>query len=96
MSARVHPYDLRRSSISEILSDRHRSEGRALDSFAHRVLPALLTASFPNVVTASAPVYPFACVCGMMVLQLVPVRLIVPEARGRSLKAVPCGLGGAA
>jgi sugar porter (SP) family MFS transporter len=82
--------------ISEIFPNRHRAEGQALGSFTHWVFAALLTTFFPKMVTAFAPGYVFAFFSAMMVLQLVWVRLMVPETKGRSLEAIQRDLGGRA
>jgi sugar porter (SP) family MFS transporter len=74
--------------ISEIFPNRHRAEGQALGSFTHWVFAALLTTFFPQMVTAFAPGYVFLFFCSMMVLQLVWVRLAVPETKGRSLEDI--------
>lgn len=79
--------------ISEIFPNRHRAEGQALGSFTHWVFAALLTTFFPKMVTAFAPGYVFLFFCGMMVLQLVWVRLMVPETKGRSLEQIERDLG---
>ena len=82
--------------ISEIFPNRHRAEGQALGSFTHWVFAALLTTFFPRMVAAFAPGYVFAFFSAMMVLQLVWVRLMVPETKGRSLEAIQRDLGGRA
>ena len=82
--------------ISEIFPNRHRAEGQALGSFTHWIFAALLTTFFPKMVTAFAPGYVFAFFSGMMVLQLVWVRLMVPETKGRSLEAIQRELRGSA
>jgi MFS transporter, SP family, arabinose:H+ symporter len=46
-------------------------------------------------VTVFAPGYVFAFLSGVMVLQLVWVRLMVPATKGRSLEAIQRDLGGA-
>jgi sugar porter (SP) family MFS transporter len=79
--------------ISEIFPNRHRAEGQALGSGTHWVFAALITTFFPKMVTAFAPGYVFAFFSGMMVLQLVWVRLMVPETKGRSLEAIQRELG---
>lgn len=79
--------------ISEIFPNRHRAEGQALGSFTHWVFAALLTTFFPKMVTAFAPGYVFLFFCGMMVLQLVWVRLMVPETKGISLEDMQHKLG---
>ena len=74
--------------ISEIFPNRHRAEGQALGSFTHWVFAALLTSFFPQMVTSFAPGYVFLFFAGMMVLQLVWVRLMVTETKGRSLEEI--------
>jgi MFS transporter, SP family, arabinose:H+ symporter len=79
--------------ISEIFPNRHRAEGQALGSFTHWIFAALLTTFFPKMVTALAPGYVFLFFCGMMVLQLVWVKLMVPETKGISLEDMQRKLG---
>jgi len=79
--------------ISEIFPNRHRAEGQALGSFTHWIFAALLTTFFPKMVTAFAPGYVFLFFCGMMVLQLVWVKLMVPETKGVSLEQMQHKLG---
>lgn len=79
--------------ISEIFPNRHRAEGQALGSFTHWIFAALLTTFFPQMVTAFAPGYVFLFFCGMMVLQLVWVKLMVPETKGVSLEDMQHKLG---
>ncbi|HYW52160.1 MAG TPA: sugar porter family MFS transporter [Gemmatimonadaceae bacterium] len=79
--------------ISEIFPNRHRAEGQALGSFTHWIFAALLTTFFPSMVTAFAPGYVFLFFCFMMCLQLLWVRFMVPETKGRSLEAIQAQLG---
>jgi len=79
--------------ISEIFPNRHRAEGQALGSFTHWVFAALLTTFFPKMVTAFSPGYVFLFFCGMMVLQLVWVKLMVPETKGVPLEEMQRKLG---
>ena len=79
--------------ISEIFPNRHRAEGQALGSFTHWIFAALLTTFFPKMVTAFAPGYVFLVFCFMMVLQLVWVKFMVPETKGRSLEEIQRDLG---
>jgi MFS family permease len=72
--------------ISEIFPNRHRAEGQALGSFTHWMFAALLTTAFPVMVEAMAPGFIFLLFCGMMLLQLVWVRLMVPETKGVPLE----------
>jgi MFS family permease len=82
--------------ISEIFPNRHRAEGQALGCATHWIFAALLTTFFPRMVAAFAPGYVFAFFAGMMVLQLLWVRLMVPETKGRSLEAIQRELGASA
>ncbi len=79
--------------ISEIFPNRHRAEGQALGSFTHWMFAALLTTFFPGMVSAFAPGYVFLFFCGMMVLQLVWVRFMMPETKGISLEQMQHELG---
>lgn len=79
--------------IAEIFPDRHRAEGQALGSFTHWILAALLTTAFPKVVTAFSPGSVFLFFCGMMVLQLVWVKCMVPETKGIALEDMQKRLG---
>ena len=79
--------------LSEIFPNRHRAEGQALGSFTHWLFAALLTSFFPQMVTSFSPGYVFLFFCGMMVLQLLWVKLMVPETKGVSLEAIQHRLG---
>jgi len=79
--------------ISEIFPNRHRAEGQALGSFTHWIFAALLTTFFPKMVTAFVPGYVFMFFCCMMVLQLLWVKLMVPETKGISLEEMQHKLG---
>ena len=79
--------------ISEIFPNRHRAEGQALGSFTHWVFAALLTTFFPKMVAAFAPGVVFLLFCGMMVLQLVWVRFMMPETKGVPLEEMQKRLG---
>jgi MFS transporter, SP family, arabinose:H+ symporter len=79
--------------ISEIFPNRHRAEGQALGSFTHWLFAALLTTFFPTLVTAFAPGYVFLLFCCTMVLQLIWVKTMVPETKGRSLEEIQHELG---
>ena len=82
--------------ISEIFPNRHRAEGQALGSFTHWIFAALLTTFFPGMVTAFAPGYVFLFFCGMMVLQLIWVKMMVPETKGIPLEEIESSLVGSA
>lgn len=79
--------------ISEIFPNRQRAEGQALGSSTHWVFAALLTTFFPKMVVAFPPGYVFLFFCGMMVLQLVWVKLMVPETKGVPLEQMQRRLG---
>jgi sugar porter (SP) family MFS transporter len=79
--------------ISEIFPDKYRAAGQSLGSFTHWIFAALLTTFFPKMVTAFPPGYVFLFFCFMMVLQLVWVKLMVPETKGRSLEEIQGDLG---
>ncbi len=74
--------------ISEIFPNRHRATGQALGSFTHWMFAALLTTFFPSMVTAFPPGYVFLLFCCIMGVQLVWVRLMVPETKGISLEEI--------
>src|SRR5438309_2524561 len=80
--------------ISEIFPNRHRAEGQALGSFTHWIFAALLTTFFPSMVSAFAPGFVFLFFCGMMVLQLVWVKMMVPETKGVPLEEIEHRLTG--
>ncbi|MEM0913703.1 MAG: sugar porter family MFS transporter [Planctomycetota bacterium] len=79
--------------LAEIFPNHHRAQGQSLGSFAHWVFAALLTMFFPTMVTFFAPGTVFAFFCFMMVLQLVWVKTMVPETKGRSLEQIEHELG---
>lgn len=79
--------------ISEIFPNRHRAEGQTLGSFTHWVFAALLTTFFPKMVSAFPPGYVFSFFAGMMVLQLVWVKTMVPETKGVPLEQIQKQLG---
>ena len=79
--------------ISEIFPDRHRAEGQALGCFTHWVFAALITTFFPKMVAAVAPGYIFLFFSGMMVLQLLWVKTMVPETKGVPLELMQKKLG---
>ncbi|MCO8123084.1 sugar porter family MFS transporter [Stieleria sp. TO1_6] len=79
--------------ISEIFPNRHRAQGQSLGSFTHWIFAALLTMFFPSMVTAFAPGYVFSFFCLMMVLQLLWVKTMVPETKGRPLEQIEHDLG---
>ncbi|WP_050024557.1 sugar porter family MFS transporter [Verrucomicrobium sp. BvORR034] len=80
--------------ISEIFPDRFRAMGQSLGSFTHWIFAALLTTVFPLAVTAFHPGAVFLFFCFMMILQLVWVKLMVPETKNRSLEEIQRDLMG--
>jgi sugar porter (SP) family MFS transporter len=74
--------------ISEIFPNRHRAAGQTLGSFTHWIFAALLTTFFPKMVSTFAPGSVFVFFCGMMVLQLIWVKLMVPETKGVPLEEI--------
>jgi sugar porter (SP) family MFS transporter len=79
--------------ISEIFPNRHRAEGQTLGCSTHWIFAALLTTFFPSLVTAFPPGYVFSFFCGMMVLQLLWVKTMVPETKGVPLEQMQRQLG---
>ena len=79
--------------ISEIFPNRHRAEGQTLGSFTHWIFAAALTTFFPKMVVAFPPGYVFSFFAGMMVLQLIWVRTMVPETKGVPLEQIQKQLG---
>jgi tryptophan-rich sensory protein len=79
--------------IAEIFPNEHRAAGQSLGSATHWIFAALLTTAFPTMVSAFAPGWIFLFFCGMMALQLVWVRTMVPETKGVPLEALQLQLG---
>jgi SP family arabinose:H+ symporter-like MFS transporter len=79
--------------ISEIFPSRQRAEGQALGSATHWIFAALLTTLFPKMVGAFPAGYIFLFFCGMMVLQLIWVKTMVPETKGVPLEEIQKKLG---
>ena len=79
--------------ISEIFPNRHRAEGQTLGSFTHWIFAATLTTFFPRMVASFPPGYVFSFFAGMMVLQLVWVKTLVPETKGVPLEQIQKQLG---
>ncbi|HKT89880.1 MAG TPA: sugar porter family MFS transporter [Candidatus Sulfotelmatobacter sp.] len=79
--------------ISEIFPNRHRAEGQTLGSSTHWICAAALTTFFPKMVAVFPPGYIFAFFTGMMVLQLLWVKTMVPETKGVPLEQIQKRLG---
>jgi MFS transporter, SP family, arabinose:H+ symporter len=79
--------------ISEIFPNRHRAQGQSLGSFTHWICAALLTTFFPRMVSALSPGYVFSFFAGMMCLQLLWVKTMVPETKNVPLEQIQAELG---
>ncbi|MFL5616977.1 MAG: sugar porter family MFS transporter [Gemmatimonadaceae bacterium] len=79
--------------ISEIFPNQYRAAGQSLGSATHWVFAAALTTAFPAMASAFAPGYIFLFFCGMMALELVWVRTMVPETKGVPLEEIQRRLG---
>ena len=79
--------------ISEIFPNRQRAEGQTLGSFTHWIFAALLTTFFPRMVSSFPPGYVFSFFAGMMVLQLIWVKTMVPETKSVPLEQIQKRLG---
>jgi MFS family permease len=79
--------------IAEIFPNRHRAEGQTLGSFTLWVFAALMTTFFPIAVGAVPIGWVFTFFCGMMVLQLLWVKLMVVETKGVPLEQLHTRLG---
>lgn len=79
--------------ISEIFPNRHRAEGQSLGSFTHWIFAALLTTFFPKMVSTLPPGYVFSFFAGMMCLQLLWVKTMVPETKNVPLELLQKKLG---
>lgn len=79
--------------ISEIFPDRCRAAGQSLGSATHWVFAALLTTFFPAMVGAFPPGWVFLFFAAMMVVQLVWVKMMVPETKGVPLEDIQQQLG---
>jgi MFS transporter, SP family, arabinose:H+ symporter len=79
--------------IAEIFPNDHRAAGQALGSSTHWICAAVLTTAFPYVISRIEPGALFAFFCGMMVLQLLWVRFMVPETKNVPLEALAGKLG---
>jgi sugar porter (SP) family MFS transporter len=79
--------------ISEIFPNRNRAAGQALGSFTHWFFAASLTLVFPRMAELLPPATIFAFFSFMMVLQLVWVRLMVPETKNVPLEQMQERLG---
>ena len=74
--------------ISEIFPNRYRAAGQSMGSFTHWFFAASLTLVFPEMVEIFSPGVIFGFFCFMMVLQLLWVKMMMPETKGLSLEEV--------
>jgi len=74
--------------ISEIFPNDYRAAGQSLGSFTHWIFAAFLTLIFPIAIKNFDAGYIFAFFATMMVFQLLWVKLMVPETKGRSLEEI--------
>ena len=79
--------------ISEIFPNRHRAEGQSLGCGTHWIFAAFLTTFFPKMVSSFPIGYVFSFFTGMMVLQLLWVKTMVPETKGASLEQIQREMG---
>lgn len=78
--------------ISEIFPNRVRARGQALGSFAHWIMAAAISWTFPIIATKSGGhTFAFYAIC--MVGQLFWVWLVMPETKGVSLEQIQKRLG---
>lgn len=74
--------------ISEIFPNHLRSSGQAFGSSVHWVLAAIIPSLVPILFNSIGAVTVFAIFAFMMLLQLVWIKIYVPETKGKSLEAV--------
>jgi len=74
--------------ISEIFPNKLRAAGQAFGSSIHWLLAASIPALIPFLFTQIGPSTVFAFFCVMMILQLIWVRLKMPETKGISLESI--------
>ena len=79
--------------LSEIFPDSCRAAGQALGSATHWIFAALLTTVFPLMMAVLPPGAVFLIFTGMMILQLIWVRAMVPETKGIPLEDIARKLG---
>ena len=79
--------------ISEIFPNEYRAMGQSLGSVTHWIFAAFLTTFIPSMVDAIAPGSMFLFFSIMMVLQLIWVKLMMPETKGVPLEELQQKLG---
>lgn len=81
-----------RGFIGGVFPNRVRARGQALGSFAHWVMAAAVSWTFPMIAEYSGD-RTFAFYAAMMVLQLLWVLIVMPETKGVSLEEMQQRLG---
>ena len=81
--------------ISEIFPNHLRAGGQAFGSSTHWVLAAIIPSLVPVLFGSIGPGWVFACFAFMMVLQLLYVKFMMPETKGKSLEDLGLGLSAA-
>jgi sugar porter (SP) family MFS transporter len=79
--------------ISEIFPNKFRAMGQSLGCSTHWIFAALITTLFPVAVSRVSPGTIFLFFCFMMVLQLLWVKFMVTETKGRTLEQIQSDLG---
>jgi len=79
--------------ISEIFPNDHRAAGQSLGSFTHWMFAALLTLLFPIAIKNIDAGFIFAFFSLMMMFQLLWIRLMVPETKGKTLEQIEKAFG---
>ena len=79
--------------ISEIFPNRHRAEGQTVGSSTHWILAAVLTTIAPKVFAVFPAGYIFSFFTMMMIVQLIWVKMLVPETKGVPLEQIQKQLG---
>lgn len=74
--------------IAEIFPNDHRAAGQSLGSSTHWICAAGLTLLFPIAMAKFEPGDIFVFFCFMMVMQLIWVKLMVPETKGVPLEEI--------
>lgn len=81
--------------ISEIFPTQVRAAGQSLGSFTHWIFAAIIANTFPALIGKFGPGAVFVFFTIMMVLQLLFVRFLMPETKGKSLEELGDSMGGA-
>ncbi len=79
--------------IAEIFPAKHRAHGTSFGVSIHWIFAAMITLTFPIVVNLLHPMFIFGFFSFMMVLQLLWVKFMVPETKGKTLEEMETALG---